>query len=277
MEKRNQTECDAAHSQERHILRLLALCCGCVSLLLCFFTFSITVLFHKYRSTTQRVFLYLTVTVSLSSLTYILHGLRFTPQLAGNDKYCTFTGFIDQVIAWMVMLAVCCLTFELFVKVVFLKFDTSRYELAYCIIIFIVPLLFNWIPLIHEAYGNAGAYCWIRQTKRSNCSEQDVFPLVLRLILYWIPFFIILLAITVAFIFMRTKASKRLNTYRGNYDPQQYFTLVLINKETRLYLAFPVIMALTFVGALLTRIAQAIQPTDEFIPLEAINIIAFNL
>ena len=271
MEEGNHTDCDDASYHQEYILRPLSVCCGSVSLFFCLLLFFIAALFHKYRSTTQRVVLYLTVSVSLSSVYYILNG-----SLAHSGTYCLIAGFIGQETAWMVLLAVCCLTFDLFVKVVFLKFDTSRYEVVYCILIFLFPLSFNWIPFIHYAYGDRGAQCWIREKKRGSCTELDYYALSLRYILYWVPFLIIVLTITIVFTYLRIKAYRRLKAYSGNYDPQQQLTKQLIEREIRLYQLYPVVFVLTFVGALLVRIAEAVEPGKNFFYLGIVNIVSFN-
>ena len=61
------------------------------------------------------------------------------------------------------MMAVFCLSFDLFRKAVF-RVQTDRYEKWYIVTIFLVPLGYNWIPFIGNAYGlNGGILCWIRQ------------------------------------------------------------------------------------------------------------------
>ena len=260
----------------QYILTLLSLCCGSISLIFCLLIFSIIILFRKYRLTTQRVILYLTVSVFLSSVAYILHGSELGP-LAGNVTYCTITGFIDQVTGWMVLLAVCCLTFDLFMKVVFLKFDTIRYEVVYCIVIFLIPFSFNWIPFIYNAYGDSGAYCWIRESKIHDCEKMDYYAISLRFALYWIPYLLILFAITTAFIYLRVKAYKQLKAYSGNFNPQEQTVRQMINRELRLYQPYPVIMVLTFTGAILSRIAEVTKPKDHLFSLRIIHVICMSL
>ena len=140
--------------------------CGTVSKLCCFFILFIIILFKKYRSTPQRVILYLTITVLLYSGVFILHGVRtkLDPDY-DSDPLCVIAGFLDQVASWMELIAICCLTFDLFVRVLFLWDNTKKFEVVYFLLIFVFPFTFNWIPFIRKTYGFAGSYCWIRQYK----------------------------------------------------------------------------------------------------------------
>ena len=43
-------------------------------------------------------------------------------------------------------------------------------EICYVFVPIVISLLFVWIPFLHDAYGLAGAWCWIRQ-KDDNCDS----------------------------------------------------------------------------------------------------------
>ena len=255
---------------------MLSLIGGSVSLLFSLLIFFTMILFRKYRQCTQRVIFYLTVSVSLSSLAYVLHGARLGRNLT-DDAYCMGVAFLDQVTGWMVLLAVCCLTLDLFIKVVFIKFDTGRFEPIYCLVIFAIPLTFNWIPFVTQAYGPSGAICWIRETKRTNCTELDYGYVSLRIFLYWLPFTIILLAIILAYCVIFAKTRKQLKAYSGNFNPVENTTRQLLYHEVRWYLIYPVLLLFSYIGAIILRVAEVINTEEKFFTLRIIHVLAISL
>ena len=252
---------------------MLFLAGGVVSFSLCLAIFFITALFRKYRQTTQRVILYLTLAVCFLSFANILHGSR-AGSLANNHTYCITIGFIDQVTNWMVLLAVCCLTFDLFVKVVFLKFDTSRYEAAYCVIIFVVPFLFNWIPFVGQAYGLEVEQCWIKLTNE-DCSMNSYY-ISLRFILYWIPFLLIMSAVFLAYLIISIKARRQLNGYVGNYDPAENARRQLLYQEVRIYRVYPILWLIGYIAAVTSRIVEVADTERLFFGLKIIHVLAIS-
>lgn len=227
---------------------------GAFSCLSCLFALLLVFLFQKYRTSTQRVIVYLTVAVLLSSVVQILH-------VAGDKGnnifiYCTITGFLDQYIGWTVLMAITCLTFDLFYKVLFKRQTSVAVEKAYVLLIFVSPILHSWIPFISNAYGIAGAWCWIRKYNE-DCSL-FVFGLILQFALYWIPLYIIAICILVAYVIARVKASIRLDVYRGKFDPTERTNKERLLKEVRKYQFYPLIFLIVNLPPLVNRIAEGI-------------------
>ncbi len=276
MNDSNQTNntCFISPSTEM-VLRMLYLGGGSVSLIFCLAMFFITILFHKYRQTTQRVTLYLTISVSLLSIANILHGTRLG-SIADDNYYCVTVGFIDQITSWMVLLAVTCLTIDLFIKVVFLRSNTSAFEPAYCIIIFVFPFTFNWIPFVKHAYGLSGEQCWIKLYKPNTC-EIDHYYLSLRFVLYWIPFLLVLLFVSVTYVYILMRTRKQLKEYSGNYNPATSTTNQMLYTELRTYLIYPFIMLVSFVAAVTSRIVEVVDHSRPYFGLRLVHILAISL
>ncbi len=260
------------------ILTILYLSGGSISFLFCLLIFLIAILFRKYQQSTQRMVLYLTISVSLLSVANILHGTQIDFIAENKDSvYCVTVAFIDQVTSWMVLLAVCCLTFDLVIKIAFLKFDTSKFELIYCIVIFIVPFTFNWIPFINHAYGATGEQCWIKLTNDDDCKKINNYYVSIRLILYWIPFIIILLLVTVTNVFILMKARRRLRAYLGNFSPTEHTTRQLLYQEVRWYMIYPVVMLVAVVSAVILRVIEITDTTRPYFGLRILHILAISL
>lgn len=267
----NDTNC-LLTGQQKAIITWTILSLGIVSLICCIFIIFVMVLFCKYRTTTQRLILYLTITIALVSISNILHGTR-RGSLEDNHIYCILTGFLDQVSEWMEVMAICCLTFDLVVKVVFLKFNTYKYEWAYIGLIFIFPFTFNWIPFIRSAYGEVGAICWIREYKKRETCEKDDFSIALQFVLYWIPIYIILTLIFIAYTVAIIKARRRLREYSGRYDPGEQTTRELLVRELRLYQFYPILLASILLIAFISRVVETIRDDNSFFGLQLARII----
>lgn len=250
---------------------------GGVSLISCIVILFIAILFQKYRSTTQRVILYLAITVLLNSLLYMLHGIRTKVDGSKNGPFCTTVAFLDQVVNWMEFLAISCLTFDLFVKSVFLKFRTEKYELVYMIVIFILPFSFNWIPFIHNTYGFGGTNCWIKQYHDMDCSKRNNFGFALRFAIYWIPFYILMAIVIVAYFIAVIKARRRISQYSAlpSYGEQAMKELLLF--EVRQYRLYPFIMTFIFSLGIISRVAEAVNHTSDFFELRIFHVIVMAI
>ena len=263
------------NDQQKAVITWTILSLGIVSLICCIFIIFVMVLFCKYRTTTQRLILYLTITIAVVSISNILHGTR-KGSLEDNHIYCILTGFLDQVSGWMEVMAICCLTFDLVVKVVFLKFNTYKYEWVYIGLIFIFPFSFNWIPFICSAYGGKEAICWIRKYKIKNC-EKDYYSIALQFALYWVPIYIILTFVFIAYTVARIKAHRRVREYSGRYDPGVQTTRELLVREIRLYQFYPIVLALILFIAFIARVVETIVSDDEFFGLRLVRTIFITI
>lgn len=264
--------------EEANIISIIQITCGTVSFICCLFMLFAVLLFRKFKSTTARVILYLTIIVTFYSVVFVLHGIREREALDNkNTSLCTALGFFDQIASWMELLAITCLTFDLFVKVMFLNFHTEKYEIAYGLIIFGLPFLFNWIPFINDTYGFSGSLCWISQYVDGNCMEINHFGQILRFVLFWIPFYIIMLLVGVAYFVALIKAYRRVKQYTGTISFNEQVTKELLLSEVRQYCMYPIMFTLMMTAALISRIAEAIHPESQFFALRVIHVLAFSL
>ncbi len=267
--------CNTLSPYQQDIIGMVGLVGGAVSILFCFAILFITILLRKYQQSTQRVIIYLTISVGLSSVSYVLPGTTRVELI--ENAYCVTVAFISQVTSWMVLLAVCCLTCDLFIKVVFLKFDTSRFEPLYCVIIFVVPFVFNWIPFVDDAYGPSGDLCWIKLSKSDNCTDIDSYYVSLRFVLYWGPFLFLQLAISVAYSIIFTKTRLRLREFVGKFDPDEIATRKLLYREVRWYMLYPVFLSITFIAGIVSRLAEPIKPNRSFFWLRFMHMLVISL
>ena len=118
-----------------------------------------------------------------------------------------------QNTAWMPINSILSITVYLFLAVVWNRY-TDRYEVGYIVYIFVIPLIFNWIPLINETYGRAGAWCWIKSLDIDTC-EIIKFGRDLQLILYYAPLFLFLLTQLLLYLIILCQLYRNKRRWKG--------------------------------------------------------------
>ena len=108
---------------------------------------------------------------------------------------------------WMELMATICITYNnllyMFVWVAFNK-QTDKFEYSYVFFIFVFPWLFTWVPFTVDAFGRAGAWCWIRNEDIYTCKE-IIAGQVLQFVLWYIPLYIILPILIVLYVIILVK------------------------------------------------------------------------
>ena len=82
------------------------------------------------------------------------------------------------------------ITLYVFLWVAFNK-NMDNLEYGYVFFIYVFPMLFNWIPFTADAFGQAGAWCWIRNEDIYTC-EEIVAGQVLPFVLWYVLLYVIL-------------------------------------------------------------------------------------
>ena len=139
-----------------------------VSALCCIFVICLIFLLKKHYFFIQRIILYHCPASLSQSFANILQQSH---QIESKAQYtlCTITGFISQLTSCILIVDYSVITFTLLMTAVFHK-NVARLERLYIVLIFVIPLTFNWIPFIGNSYGDVGNSCWIRSVNYDDCS-----------------------------------------------------------------------------------------------------------
>lgn len=155
-----------------------------VCLLLCIITLLLIFITKTYKSTLQRLFLYLTLSTVAYLTALSLHIEHYFHFKSTHATLCKAIGFLDEYTGSVQLLYTLEITLLLFYKV-FDKLYHIREKLhcrkpQFCgrlcgeaIIFFIpwtLPIPFDIIPFFITPYGETGPWCWIK-TLNNNCSE----------------------------------------------------------------------------------------------------------
>ena len=212
-----------------------------VSALCCIFVTGLVFLLKKHYFFIQRLVLYHCLAALLRSFSTILrlHRLGYNSEGEALDVVCTISGFTGQLTLWILIMDYSVITFTLLMTVVFHK-NVARLEGLFVVLIFIFPLTFNWIPFINNTYGRAGLWCWIRTVNYDDCSKHR-FGVILRDVLWNVPFLIVLLVMIPMFLITIIYVARQRCCKRGKdtHNPEMERMRKHLNEQVFPLLFFP--------------------------------------
>ena len=256
--EQGETPCSPFANDHYVGVAILSACTGGVSAVASLLVICGILVSKKYLFFIQRLILYLSITVFLNSLSVVLR-LQRTIALGGHSDdtlhpLCVFTAFADQTTSWSTLVAISCITCYLLLNVVLLR-PVVALEKLYVVLIIALPLSFNWIPFIKGSYGEAGAWCWIRG--QDDSCQQKLFGIYLRFILWYIPLYVVLLAILVAYLYILYRVKRLRGHWDGKIDPSNKTTRDKMMKEFRPLVWYPLIYLILSIFPTINRIHGA--------------------
>ena len=164
---------------------------------------------------------------------------------------------------WAQVLAVTCITLELFLKV-FFKWQINRLllEVIFIIVIFVIPLLFNWIPFINNTFGQSGPWCWIR-SQNENCTDSDDMGVVLSLTLWYATVYPLLAILSFAYVIVLVSIWCQKYRYEGIYDPERLIRRNMMLSEVRPLMWYPLIFLVIELFPLVNRINELFSENQD--------------
>ena len=235
---------------------------GCLAIILLVF------ILKKYKDPAQRLVLYLTVAVVINSINSIVRGAGAGYELIGNTEFCKAVGFISGYTSGCILLAICCIITELFIKTILNKSTGNLINIVYCVIIYVPSAFIFAIPFIHDNYGQAGPTCWIA-TAPSNASNADVdWGLIQQIILWYGPVFIIVLAGGVMYIMSLLVLNRKLKNYRQVYTSEKKrLEQRKVLEDIKQFRWYPLLFFVINVVPLLTRILDLYKNSPNWLNL----------
>ena len=154
----------------------------CFSICLLSFLIGIVCLCRTKSNFILRLFLYYTLVCTLYTGTrslYMIHYLTYDDY--SDDPFCKTLGFLNcyvKLLMSIFMFSVSVLILFKVYRAQMLKQCASALRRRYCLFeavlifsLWIIPLLFSWIPFINDYYGREGPYCWIKNTSLCNGNQ----------------------------------------------------------------------------------------------------------
>ena len=261
----NESNCsnNSFSSSERNRILVAVAGNGACSLLFCTLAVVILIALRLYKHLVYRLAMYQMFGAGLEGLSncllLMLYGYHNTLYYRVS---CKFTAFLTEYCNLVNIMFTGWLTFHLFCYIVFLK-SMKKLEWLYVSSSFIVPILFNWIPFIHNIYGMSGAWCFIRSWKDNCATVKYIEGIVEQFVLFYGPATVLLtlniIAVVTIFAVLLRRVCKNNESQTENYykplrDKNQYVKAI---KQLLPLLAYPIIYSVFFIFPLANRIFMA--------------------
>ncbi len=245
-----------------HAVAIVRAVSGGISVIASLLVILLIVLFKKYIFFTQRLILYLGIASMLNGLAIALQGATYYPDNKHTDAYCSLSAFVEQTTHWSLLLAVVSITLDIYLRVV--HNVKKKTDAAYILVIFLLPIGFNWIPLLYNTYGHAGPWCWIVLTNE-DCTMNH-FGLALRYILWYVPLYIVILATIAIYIIVYVSVRRKNKKFKGKFDPNR--KQIINQRKTQILplIYYPIIFLLLQIPPTLNRIAELVLTEKGQLP-----------
>ena len=230
-----QSNCSNLPEYQRMVIGMSGAACSLLSLLACCLVFFVMVLFKKYQFTMQRLFLYLTISIMVDTLSRFLMGVGYK-MIYASKHYCVAVAFLSQYFAMSIVLSVLSIMFELFLRLT-LNREAGRLELLYILVVFLLPPLMALIPIPLDSYNPNISSCSIARFDNATTCTQDIVAIILDSVLWWIPVALAIVISSIAYVVFIATFYKRSKQHSALIYPRRNW---IFNKtmEDLLYLRY---------------------------------------
>ena len=264
------TNCTYYNEESFEIVAIIRASVGSLSAFFCLLVVGMIVLYKKYRCFCQRLILYLAVAAFIHSLSYPLARINYYTPRQLLSPYCNFGGFFNLYTSWTELLALCCLTFNVFLNAVLDKWLT-KLECIYVCLPYLLPVSWMWIPLVDASFGNGEAWCDIRPVE-ADCSKYTLGT-ILRFSLWYGPLSVLCLIMLVAAIVAAVRIRKDSKQWYTLHDPFTEQKARMLRSEVRPLLWYPVFYSLLSIFSIANQISVAVNPTHSVIALWYLHVL----
>ena len=285
----NTTFCNQAFSEhQRQTLLVVRSSIAMVSAATCLAAIAMWVFFRLHKRFPHRLSLYLLAAALFQSFTLATNILSLNHDYESDfqSNLCSVVGFLVEYSSWGVLLFSTEMVFHLSYLVLMQKELWSRkVELLYIFFPIVFPWLFVWIPFIHNTYGLAGAWCWIR--KQDEYCNPFKEGLIEQFALWYVPYFILTIINSISITVIAIILSKRTYDKKRQADKvfqwdgdgstnykafqegddqykDEYHKYKQALRETLPLLALPITFLLLGWFALANRIFRAVSDQSSF-------------
>ena len=270
-------------SQRSSILTTMTVTAS-VSLIMCVFTVTLVVCLRLHKHFIYRLASYQVLSSMFFSISLILQLSQKFWEI--DHTICEVFGFLLQYFMWVKLLFTVCLVFHFFVLAVYLK-NLYKFELLYVLVSILLPMLVVWIPFVGRKYGEAGAWCWIKDWK-DNCAQvNDVIGVVEQFVLWYTPLFMsltisIVIAVFILIILTRRGYASAAGINQSETGPLMYSTIQAETKNIQAalkqllpLLAYPIIFYVLAIIPFINRIYDVVH-SDVNYPLALAHVISIS-
>ena len=214
---------------------------GCLSVIGCLFTIFLIVFFKKYKETSQRLIINLSVAAALLASGTLIDDFVYKEV----NTLCKVQGALLTFFVWNCCLWIMTNVLSLYFKLVFHR-NMYKYEkclTAFCWAFPVVPML---APFISDMYGPAGVWCWIKNDWRWRLADW-YFLRVSSLVVF------IYVMIHMTTVMYRMRDTTAASTRAQN----------TLNKDIKTLRVYPIVYFLVNLFPIVNRIQNAISGNEQ--------------
>ncbi len=255
----------ATQIQEITIAKIMV---SSVTVVACLFGIIVIFALRQYRTFVHRLLVYLMVVAFFqgvatgSEVAPVHHNGRVVEVRHGLNPVCIAIGFAAQVtVSQLMMIFVWILVYLVLLVVFQYRANSKRHEIAGLVISLGLPLTFNWLPFIHNMYGLAGPWCWIRTTNK-DCRDHIKAGVIYQFTLFYGPQALLILVSFVSFLVIVAIICKRYLNHSRERLHSQHSSYQQALKESLPLLIYPILYNI-ITGVMITnRIYYAITTAN---------------
>ena len=253
---------------------------GSVACIVCVSTVILIVVLRAWSKFVHRLTVYLATAGFFYSLLLALQGMPVdldsdvVSLRPGWEKTCVAIGFLAQYTGWVQLTIMSWISVYLALMWKYHKnvMDTKS-EIGGIVTAIFLPLLFSFEPFIHNMYGLAGAWCWIKVNKDHSCNETSI-GVSYQIGLFYAPVFLfavtsLFVMVGVLFVFCKNaklKAQNVLNNAQNLLEnPQFHCKYEVLIRGALPLLIYPAVHIVIHMFAILNRLNYLINtvPNDS--------------
>ena len=221
------------------------------SLIGCLAIFLQILIFKRYKEDTQRLLLYLIISVSMNSINSIVRGAGY--EMVGDTVFCIAVAYVSSYTSGCILVAICCIGAEMLIKIIFEKRSGKPVQILYFILIFILPIFIYLIPFYGGLYGQSGPTCWITSLNFDNCTRNQMGEIE-QGVLWNIPLFFLIVAGSILYVITLIIFHQRMKKYKNYYtDQRERLVAQKALEETKQYRWYPLIFFMINIVPFITR------------------------
>ena len=264
---------------------------GILSAIVCSVAVIMVVVLKLYKYAVHRLAMYQVIAALFHSLICVFELVSFTKDHCHIDVYntgtalCEAAGFLLEYGLWVKLMFTLCLTFHLFCFSVLHK-NFQRFDIAHILVSVFSPFLFVWIPFVdffhnnngRPYYGQAGAWCWIKNWDNNSADHNLPGGEIEEYILLYGPAIVGLImaniAVIVIIVVLVHRAYGCCNNYRLNNESLINESAPLITsenlrnkkvlKEVLPLVVYPILSFLLYIPAFINRLVGSISNCVSF-------------
>ncbi len=219
---------------------------------------------RQYRTFVHRLAIYLMVAALLQGTSTGLevvpvhHNGTVVEVRHGFHDACVAIGFAGQVTEWQIVMVFSWIIVYLILLAIFkYRANSKRHEIAGLVVSLLVPLTINWLPFIHNMYGLAGPWCWIRTTNK-DCRDHIKAGVIYQFTLLYGPQILLILVSFVSFLAIVITVCRQVvkQSRDGTYSQHSPYHQAL--KESLPLLVYAIIYYIITAVMVINRIYYAI-------------------